>query len=283
MSQSYTRQSKLAAYTRGLWKSVYLLDVDWMAIRHTTVHVHYTGPFPTSPLQPGAHSPFLLNVTLHLSAPQAADVDVSVTGDWRNATTHSTHCAVPAGNSTCSLGFLVDATQIELWWPNGRGAQPLYNVTVAVQSSGVGQAPLHVSRRVGFRVFHVVTGNDTNAEWRAAHASDNGSAPEQMGLRYRVNGEAVFSRGANFIPIDLLEGRYNPATLRRAVLSARDAGMNILRVSASPHTHALILTLQHAQHEQLELKRCGAACARVCAVQVGGWHLAERGVLRHGR
>ena len=128
-------------------------------------------------------------------------------------------CRLPAGNSSCNASVTVRADQIDLWWPNGRGSQSLYNVTATAVSSD-GQRSLTNWRRVGFRVFHLVTGNDTDPQWVRAHAEDNGSA--RMGLRYRVNGEAVFSRGANVIPIDELEGPLQgrhaaaPGAVRRA-------------------------------------------------------------------
>ena len=229
VSQSYTRQSKLAAYTRGIWKSVYMLDVDWLAITHMTAHVTYMGAFPTAPLQPHQHEPFQVLVSLFVFAPQPAAVDFDLTGEWPSAATVRQRITVPAGNSTIRMGFRVRAAEIELWWPNGRGAQPLYNVTIAA-TYAQSNLTLRAIRRIGFRVFHIVTGNDTDLSWVQQHAADNGSG--QQGLRYRINGEPIFSRGANMIPIDMLEGRYSAATLRRVVLSARDAGMNMVRIWA---------------------------------------------------
>ena len=40
----------------------------------------------------------------------------------------------------------------------------------------------------------------------------------------------VYTRGANMIPMDELEGRYRDDVHRRYVQSAVDAGMNMLRV-----------------------------------------------------
>lgn len=46
----------------------------------------------------------------------------------------------------------------------------------------------------------------------------------------RVNGALVLSRGANFIPMDQLEGRLSPVAHRIAVQSAADANMNMMRI-----------------------------------------------------
>ena len=230
MSVSLTRQSKLAAYTRGLWKSVYLVDVDGVAVRHMTAHTRYLGDFPASPLLPGQHGDFAIDVEVQLYAPRAVAISLFIRGDWSGASPVQVKCALPAGNSSCNGSLTARAEHIELWWPNGRGLQPLYNVSATVVDTQSPAQSLSAWRRVGFRVFHVVTGNDTDALWRATHAEGNGSA--RMGLRYRVNGEPIFSRGANFIPIDELEGRYRPEILQRLVRSASEAGFNLLRVWA---------------------------------------------------
>lgn len=41
-------------------------------------------------------------------------------------------------------------------WPAGQGAQPLYNVSAALGDAVV------ATRRIGFRMFALVTGNDTD-------------------------------------------------------------------------------------------------------------------------
>ncbi len=47
---------------------------------------------------------------------------------------------------------------------------------------------------------------------------------------FRVNGAPLYARGANMIPMDELEGRYDAAAHAQLVVSASEAGMNILRV-----------------------------------------------------
>jgi hypothetical protein len=46
----------------------------------------------------------------------------------------------------------------------------------------------------------------------------------------RVNGEAIYARGANMVALDQFEGRTNDANYRRMVQSAADAGMNMVRI-----------------------------------------------------
>ena len=49
---------KASTYSRGLWKSVYLVGVSTAAVTYTVPHVYYTGSFPVMPLADGAHAPF---------------------------------------------------------------------------------------------------------------------------------------------------------------------------------------------------------------------------------
>ena len=47
---------------------------------------------------------------------------------------------------------------------------------------------------------------------------------------FRVNGAPLYSRGANMIPMEELEGRMDAEAHRILVKSSADAGMNTLRV-----------------------------------------------------
>ena len=50
----------------------------------------------------------------------------------------TTTVQVPAGDSNVTLQLTADSSAIRLWWPNGMGDHPLYNVT-AVLSAGNGE------------------------------------------------------------------------------------------------------------------------------------------------
>jgi hypothetical protein len=47
---------------------------------------------------------------------------------------------------------------------------------------------------------------------------------------FRINGQAVWARGANVVPMEQLEGRFSDKAHRELVKSAFDANMNMLRV-----------------------------------------------------
>jgi beta-mannosidase len=97
--------------------------------------------------------------------------------------------------------------QAELWWPNGSGTQPLHPVSIEVDGH-------RETRRIGLRTVELE------------------SRPDEAGrsLLFRVNGEPVFCRGANWIPADALYGRISREAVRGLLQSAVDANMNMIRV-----------------------------------------------------
>lgn len=77
------------------------------------------------------------------------------------------------------------------------------------------QAQQVVARRIGFRTVELVR-QPTGAKGET--------------FQFVVNGVPVFARGANVVPIDLLETRVTEKRVRRLVAAARAANMNMLRV-----------------------------------------------------
>jgi beta-mannosidase len=152
---------------------------------------------------------------------------LSILGAWGAST--SSPVALPAGESNVTLLLTASAAQVQLWWPNGLGAQPLYNLTVTFTPSGAPGSPaLTAARRTGFRVFALATGNDTDPAYVANNTATDGT--DTHGMVFRVNGAAILSRGANMIPTDQMEGRYSAATHTAIVASAAAANFNTLRV-----------------------------------------------------
>ncbi|MCX7522481.1 glycoside hydrolase family 2 protein [Microbacterium sp. STN6] len=132
--------------------------------------------------------------------PAAGGQSVTVTVAGQTAT-----ASVLAGDASVVVG--VEAGAVELWWPRGHGAQPLYPVEVAVADD--------VWRgRVGFRTVEIDTAPD-----------EHGSA-----FTFVVNGKRVFVRGANWIPDDAFLTRMTRERYRSAIADAVDANMNLLRV-----------------------------------------------------
>ncbi|KSW13761.1 glycoside hydrolase family 2 protein [Cellulomonas sp. B6] len=110
-----------------------------------------------------------------------------------------------------------------LWWPVGHGAQPLHELQVELHAADTGGAAVPRptgarlgtwSRRIGFRTVELDT------------------APDDLGTAFtlRVNGRAVFVRGANWIPDDHLLTRITRDRLAGRLDQALGAHLNLLRV-----------------------------------------------------
>lgn len=101
----------------------------------------------------------------------------------------------------------------KLWWPNGYGAQPLYQVQVIlIDQEG---AILDTwQRRIGLRQVTVNTEKD---EWGSSFA-------------HEVNGVKIFAMGADYIPEDIILSRLTRERTRKLLQDAVAAHHNSIRV-----------------------------------------------------
>ena len=181
-------------FSKGIWKSVYLVYVSHAALTYVVPHVFYQGSYPTAPLSNKKHAPFLVQVTAFLENFKSVTTEgeLTVHGNW-GASTSRTVTLTPGENA---LNVTLNATAVNLWWPVGVGDQHLYNVTVAYTDS---QANITVaaSRQVGFRVVSLVTANlSSNPDhFKGQDGSGN------FTMRLNVNGMSLWIRGANMIPV----------------------------------------------------------------------------------
>ncbi|MFI6344125.1 glycosyl hydrolase 2 galactose-binding domain-containing protein [Streptomyces sp. NPDC050560] len=106
---------------------------------------------------------------------------------------------VPAGLTSSEVRFPVPDAGV--WQPLGRGAQPLYPVSV----------------RLG------------DQEWRG-RTGFRRVALERDAFRVSVNGEALFVRGVNWIPDDCFPARVTRERVAQRLDQAVAAGVNLVRV-----------------------------------------------------
>jgi len=205
--------------SKGIWKSVYVVTASTLAIAHVVPQVFYSGGYPVKPLSDTSHGGFKVEITAHLMATKAVTGTFKIETQWGAGS--SAQVNVPAGESTYTTDIL--ASNVKLWWPAGTGAQSLYAINVTwIPSSG---PSLSTFRNIGFRVFTIVTANDTDP---ATLQGKDGSG--SLTMRFRVNGANLYSRGGNMIPMEEYEGRANADAFRYLVKSAVDGRFNTFRI-----------------------------------------------------
>lgn len=101
----------------------------------------------------------------------------------------------------------------QLWWPNGMGGQPLYEVSVELRSSD-GVLIDSGRRRIGLRTFELQQKKDRRGKT----------------FQFVVNSRPFFAKGANWIPADALVTRVSDTDYRRLLTDAAAAHMNMIRV-----------------------------------------------------
>ncbi len=94
------------------------------------------------------------------------------------------------------------------WQPVGYGAQPLYRVAGALVENGAESD--HADRRIGLRTVELIRGNGA--------------------FGFKVNGTAIFAKGANLIPFDSFPARVTAGKMRGLLADAKAANMNMIRI-----------------------------------------------------
>ena len=227
----------IRTFSKGLVRSVYLARVAapassagaGAAITAVKALVYYTGDYPTAPLTDATAGPWRVDVTAYLLAPAGADGAVSFVGEWAAQSPTAVNVSLLAGIETpVTVSLVVPAGGASLWWPNTVGAagspRRLYFVNTSFTSASTG-ASVAAQRRVAFRSLALVTADDSDP---ASLAGVPGSG--NLTMRFKVNGADIMTRGANWIPLEELDGRNTDAAHVAAVQSAAAANMNIMRI-----------------------------------------------------
>ncbi|MEW5869927.1 MAG: glycoside hydrolase family 2 protein [Chloroflexota bacterium] len=109
-------------------------------------------------------------------------------------------------------GLAVGIEDPQLWWPNGLGAQPLYQVRVELRQAD-----------------SVLDGKDFQLGLRTLELRQQ---PDEWGRSFTfvVNGQPFFAKGSNWIPADSFPTRISDAYLEGLIRSAAHTHQNMLRV-----------------------------------------------------
>jgi beta-mannosidase len=112
---------------------------------------------------------------------------------------------VKAGENVLLETFSIKSPK--LWWPNGHGEQPLYELTTTLDGEVT-------TRRLGLRKLDWVVEPD-----EIDHT-----------FKVRINGRDTAMMGANWIPADAIPSRITKEVVRDLLESAKAVNMNMIRV-----------------------------------------------------
>ena len=118
-------------------------------------------------------------------------------------------------------GDTVVCLQIEienprLWWPNGTGEANLYPIHTVLANEGDMVKLDGRLDRIGVRTVRLVQEADSVGTGRSFY--------------FEVNGEPVFAKGANYIPLDVFLPRVTPDKYADFIAQCKESNYNMLRV-----------------------------------------------------
>jgi beta-mannosidase len=102
----------------------------------------------------------------------------------------------------------------KLWWPNGMGDQPLYQVTAQVIDE-VGKITDRRQFSIGLRTIRI----------------NRAALPVGSRFAFEVNGQIVFCRGGNLGPHDPILARISDFKYESLVSEAKNANFNMFRIN----------------------------------------------------
>ncbi len=115
------------------------------------------------------------------------------------------------GRATAACRIVIPDPQ--LWWPNGMGEQPLYQVTARVLCDD-GETD-RLEQTIGLRTIEL----------------DRSALAEGARFAFLVNGKRMFAKGGNWAPADLIPARIDATRYQALVGEAKNAHFNMLRVN----------------------------------------------------
>ncbi len=187
----------------GIWDSIRMVATDGLEISSLTC---------TSDADPAAGKGSL-HARVKLVAPPGATVVVTL--ERQGAILHQEKLSAAALTTAGGLDW--EGLEVELWWPNREGTQPLYNFEIKLQGRDGAEID-HTMRRVGFR--HIA--------WQPCQDAPPGADPWIC----LVNGRPVFLQGVNFPPVRPNFADVTPEDYRQRLELYKELGMNTFRLNA---------------------------------------------------
>ncbi|KAH1006300.1 hypothetical protein HUJ05_007047 [Dendroctonus ponderosae] len=211
MQASFAWDWGVALPSMGIWKPVYIEAFDETVIRHLVPRVSKSED----------ESKYLITINTYFAPNQRNTVSGTLNAKiyldnneevWNDFDIFEKSSGDEDIVSSVTLS--IDAALVQLWWPNGYGEQPLYELAVSF-TDGENGATISKKVNIGFRFVELV----------------EESLEKGQTFYFKVNGEPIFVKGSNEIPINILpELGQDRQTIRYLLQSAKEVNMNMLRV-----------------------------------------------------
>jgi beta-mannosidase len=185
--------------TSGIWRPIYLRAWSKAQIRGSWIKQESLTDLKAA-----------LDVELEIESTQDGDFSVEIKSPANEFKPIAQTVKLKSGLNKINIPLAILAPK--RWWPNGLGEQKLYGIQISLKN---GASAIDSKReRVGLRDLEVVNKPDKDGE----------------SFFVKVNGRAVFMKGANYIPSDSFLTRVTPERYRRMFEDMKSANFNMVRI-----------------------------------------------------
>ncbi len=185
--------------TSGIWRPI--LVKAWDEARLTDAYFHQESVDAS-----------LARLDVRVSVEAERESSATLAVYWQDSLLARQEIALKSGAQETSLPL--EIRQPRLWWTKEFGEPYLYPLTVVLEKDG--QPISRLEHKIGLRNIRIVQEPDADGNGRSFYVE--------------LNGKALFSKGANYIPNDVFLNRLTPEWYHRIVQAAADANMNMLRI-----------------------------------------------------
>ena len=202
---------KVGAYdmnTVGIWQPLRLVASGWPCLERPFVRTIALG-------ENSATVRATVEVCAQENIDDDYDVSVSIQGRGFPTNAQPASTSVRPRSNMVLADFDIEVPAPKLWWPNGLGEQPMYEAIVTLSRDGQ-----QVDRLVvpfGIRTVERGLGGGARTDYA------------QKAWVFHVNGQPMFVKGTNWMPIDALAD-VSPERYEWHLSMARDAGIQMIRV-----------------------------------------------------
>ncbi|KAL6851836.1 glycoside hydrolase family 2 protein [Trichoderma novae-zelandiae] len=212
----------------GIWQPAYLVQLDGpgsIYVKNSAFDLYREGQLNNLPPDQTANWIFNASIDVVGNIPDGAQLRYTIVDSvsLEEISSGSLGDVENGGDVVTGIATL-DPSQYELWWPNGLGAQKLYNVTVDIISND--ETIASVNKRMGFRT--IVLNMEPISELELSQGIINGS-----NFHFEVNGHVFYAKGSNFVPPDPFWPRVTFEHIHEMLSDVVDANQNMLRVWSS--------------------------------------------------